>query len=954
MPSPALVGRAISFGPFHLLPEQQLLLEGETSVRLGSRALEILIALVERPGELVSKSELMARVWPNSVVEESNLKVHIAALRRTLGDGQPGRRFLTSVPGRGYRFVAPVTVSDPPTAPAQHNAEAERTHNLPTLQTRTVGRSDTIGALLNQLPQRRFITIVGMGGIGKSTVALAVADASIGKYQHGVHFVDLSPLSDERLVPSALAAALGLSTQSRDLVSAVLAYLRDKQMLILLDSCEHVAGGVAALAEQLLNGAPAIHVLATSREPLRAEGERVHRLSPLAIPPDGGALTASEALAFSAVQLFVERAAASVDGFELTDADAPIIADICRKLDGIALAIELAATRIDAFGVRQLAVLLDDRFRILKQGRRTALPRHQTLTATFDWSYALLPEHERVVLLRLSVFAGAFTLDAANAVIGDSGADVVETVASLVAKSLISPDVSGAVVRYRLLDTTRAYAVQKLIESGDFQTYVRRHAEYYRDLFERAAAEWEARPTADWLADYGSRLDDVRSALSWAFSPDGDPSVGIALTVSAIPLWIHFSLMDECRAHVEWALKSAEAARSKRDEMKLYVALGTALPYARGPLPETGVVWTKALQLAETLDDNEYQLRAIWGLCVYRMYIGDHRGTLNLAEKFCDVATKEGDIATRLIGDRLTGTTLYFLGEHGDARRRLERMLSQYIPPVHRSHITRFQFDHRVAAQATLSNILWMQGFPDQAVRSMQVTLDRAYATNHALSLCNALAHAACPISLYVGDWAEAERLVTMLQEHSAKHALAVWNAGARCLKGALLVARGDIAGIALLRTALDELHEAKLGFRYAGFLGDLAQGFSAAGQMAEARMAIDKALDQCNRSEERWCIAELLRIKGNLLQLNGTSSALAAAEDHYRQALTWARKQEALSWELRAATSLANLWHKHGKTSGADELLSSVYDRFSEGFETADLKTARALITKFRTETMP
>jgi predicted ATPase/DNA-binding winged helix-turn-helix (wHTH) protein len=938
--------RVASFGPFRLLPAQQVLLEGETPVRLGSRALEILIALVEHAGELVTKGELMARVWPDTVVEEGNLKVHVAALRRILGDGQPGRRYLATVTGRGYRFVAPVDLSELRKPTAQPSAALERANNLPASQTRALGRGDTISALLDELSRRRFITIVGAGGIGKTTVALAVAEALVAAYEHGIRFVDLAPLSDPNFVPSALASALGLATHSSNLVPALIDFLRDKRMLLVLDSCEHVTETAAALAEQVLSGAPAVHILATSREPLRAKGERAHRLSSLEFPPNSAGLTASEALAFASVQLFVERAAANLDGFELDDADAPVVADICRKLEGMPLAIELAATRVDAFGMRQLSVLLEDRIRLLKYGRRTALPRHQTLTAALDWSYEFLPEDERALLRRLSVFSSVFTLDSASAVGSEANSDVVEGLANLVAKSLVSADVSGAVVQYRLIDATRAYAMQKLTDSGEFEEYARRHAEHHRDFFERAEAEWGAGPSAGWLEDHSRRIDDVRTALNWAFSPSGDISIGVALTVASISLWMHLSLLDECRECVERALASrvAEPNRSERDEMKLLVALGTALPNAEGPLPETDVVWTTALRLAEKVGDSEYQLRAIVALYVYRLSGEDYRGCLALAENFCAVADRKSDAAARLIGDRLIGIALHYLGDHANARRHFEHVLSQYGAPVHWS---RFVADHRVLARSALSKILWLQGFPDQAVSTARSAVDEARATEHALSLWRVLANAACPIALYVGDLVEAERLVAALLESSAKHPLTLWNALSRCLKGALLLARGDIAGLALLRAALDWLREARLGLWYAAFLGTLAQGMAAAGQTAEARMVIDEALERCERSEGRWCLPELLRIKGDLLRLDGSAGA---AEDHYLQALDWARRQQALSWELRAATSLAELWRGRGKTADAEQLLSSIYNKFSEGFESSDLKTAHALIATLRT----
>jgi predicted ATPase/DNA-binding winged helix-turn-helix (wHTH) protein len=506
-----------TFGPFSFHPARHLLLEGETVVRLGSRALEILAALVERPGELVTKDELVARVWPNTIVEESNLKVNVAALRRALGEGRPGRRYIATVSGRGYRFVAPVKLSEPGSSPALRSNAPGHSHNLPVSLTRTIGRAGAIDALLEQLPRHRLIAVVGPAGIGKTTVAVAAAETLITAHEHAVRFVDLAPLGDPLFVPSAVASALGLAIHSDDVVAGLTAYLQDKQMLVVLDNCEHVIEATAFLAERILSSAPGVQILATSRERLRVKGEQVHRLSPLASPPVSSGLTAVQALTFPAIQLFVERAAESLEGFELSDADAPIVAEICRKLEGIALAIELAASRIDAFGVRELSTLIEDRFQLLRQDRRTALSRHRTLAAALDWSYEFIPETERTILRRLSVFAGAFTLDSATAVVvgsGILGPEAVESLANLVARSLVSADVGGAVAQYQLLDTTRAYALQKLAESGELEAVERRHAEHHRNLFEQAEPEWETQPTAEWLAEYERKIDDIRSALN--------------------------------------------------------------------------------------------------------------------------------------------------------------------------------------------------------------------------------------------------------------------------------------------------------------------------------------------------------------------------------------------------------------------------------------------------------
>jgi predicted ATPase/DNA-binding winged helix-turn-helix (wHTH) protein len=501
--------RAISFGPFRLVPTQRLLLEDDNPVRVGSRALDILTALVERPGELVGKDELIARVWRGTFVEEGNLKFQVGALRRALGDGRGGRRYIATSAGQGYRFVAPVSVAQAPAAAPLPAAPTRQNHNLPQQLTRLIGRADAVSRIVARLQRHRLLSIVGPGGIGKTSVAIAAED-SVNTYEHGVWLVDLAPLADARLVPSAVAQVLGFDIRSDDPVPGLVGALRDRRLVLVFDNCEHVIEAAATLAVAILRGAAGVDILATSREPLRVEGENVQRLPPLSSVFPSDHLGADEALAFPAVELFVERAAECLGGFELTDEDAPIVAEICRKLDGIPLAIELAAVRVESFGVRGLATHLDDRLRLLTSGRRTGPPRHRTLRAALDWSYDVLSDPERAVLRRLGVFTGGFTLDAACAVVSDPGrlkGDLIDAVAELAEKSLAAVETTETEPRLRLLETTRAYALERLAESEERETIARRHAEFYRDLFEKAETESEARPAAEWLADYAREID---------------------------------------------------------------------------------------------------------------------------------------------------------------------------------------------------------------------------------------------------------------------------------------------------------------------------------------------------------------------------------------------------------------------------------------------------------------
>jgi DNA-binding winged helix-turn-helix (wHTH) protein len=363
-------GKTFLFGPFRLEVTKRLITKDGRALHVGGRALDILVALVEQAGKVVSKNELMAKVWPDVRVDEGSLRVHVAALRKALGDGEAGARYLTTVAGQGYCFVAPVSRSSGPTLSPTQPAE-EHAHNLPTRLTRMIGRDQAVHEISERLRIDRFVTIAGPGGIGKTAIAISTGHALLVDFAGAVYFLDLGPLHDPALVPSALASMIGLLVQAADPTPALVNFLRDKRMLLILDCCEHVIETSATLAERIYKEAPQVHILVTSRESLRVEGEHIHCLPPLATPPEDAGLTAKEALTFPAIQLFVERATASNQQFALNDANAPVVGEVCRKLDGIALAIELAAGRANAYSVREIMALLKDRFKILWEGRRT-------------------------------------------------------------------------------------------------------------------------------------------------------------------------------------------------------------------------------------------------------------------------------------------------------------------------------------------------------------------------------------------------------------------------------------------------------------------------------------------------------------------------------------------------------------------------------------------------------
>ena len=472
--------------------------------------------------------------------------------------------------------------------------------------------------------------------------------------------------------------------------------------------------------------------------------------------------------------------------------------------------------------------------------------------------------------------------------------------------------------------------------------------EYYRGLLERAEPELETRPSIEWRAMYGRGIDDVRAALDWAFSPSGDASLGSALTEVSVPLWMQLSLLDECRERVERALSvtGAEPSTDARREMKLCTALALSLAQTKSPVIETSATWMKVLGFAEELENIEFQLRALWGLYNYHLNEGKVRAALAFAQRFRNLAANQSDPADVLIGNRMIGTSLHFLGEQAEARRHIQYMLDRYVTPDRRSYLIRFQFDQQVLAYVFLARILWLQGFPEQAVQAAKTSVERAGEIEHPLSTCIALTDAACPIALLIGDLTAAERYMLMLLELSARVALDTWSALARGFKGAILIQRGDVmTGLRLLCTARDELSETGFVQRNRALLGRLAEGFRRAGQPAQGLMTIEEVLTRSERDEEHAYRAEQLRIKGELIMLEGAPGAAVASEHRFRQALETACRQGALSLELRAAISLLRLRRDQHRVGDAGDLLARVYGRFTEGFEMADLQEAKRLL---------
>lgn len=939
----------LSFGPFSVSPHERLVMRDGVALPLGAKAFDTLMALMSRPNEVVSKWDLMSLVWPGTTVEETNLRFHVAALRKALGDGKDGARYITTLSGRGYCFVAPISQIAAPNS--QADVAAAQRHaprpelppvKLPNRLQRMVGRADAMAAVSDRLIASRFVTIAGPGGVGKTAVAVAIAHDLLETFSDAAHFVDLAALSDPDLVITSILLMLGLPAQTDDPLPALLAHLQDKRMLLILDNCEHVIAAAAPLAAEIFQAAPHVHILATSREALRVEGEQVYRLAPLGVPPDGSGVTVAAAQTYPALQLFLERATAGGAQIALDDANATIIARICRKLDGMALAIELAAGRVEAYGLEQTAALLDERLNLLWQGQRTAPPRQKTLQATLDWSYGLLSDLERLVLRRLAVFAGHFTIDAALEVVPGERVDrarLFDAVDSLVAKSMVAPRPIGAMMRYRLLDTTRAYLLE--IEPDD-AALAARHATYYRRWLEQAGTTWATVPSADERAAHFSALHNVRAALDWSFGPGGDLGIGVALAAAAAPIFLAMSLLIECRRWSERALLAiAPSSRGSAEEMHIQAALGLTLMFTRGGSEAARSALSRSLAIAEARSDEVNQLQLLGRMHIFHERMGEFDAALGYAQRSLAVARSLGDPASIALAQSLLGVSLHLAGEHHDALKRLEVAWqgpgTELVSTVH-------GFDHRNRAGITLARELWLQGRPAEALQLAQLTVAEAAQMDHPITLCIALIWAVS-IDLWSGDLDGADESIDRFIAHANSRSMGPYLAVGRGVKGELAIRRGDAAGgVDTIRACLRELHDAGYELLTTTFNIALVQGLLALGQIEQSAELIEDTIRLVEQSGDHLYMPELLRMKGRVL-LSRPKPDTEQAEAYLMQSLDLSRRKRAKAWELRAAIDLARLLVERGRREEAKQLVQSALDGFAEGSETADIRAANRLL---------
>src|SRR3984893_5586720 len=935
----------LRFGPFELNVAERSLRKANQVIPLGGRAYDILIALLENAGEVVGKAELIARAWPDVTVEEGSLRVHLSALRKALGDGQFGNKYIASVQGQGYSFIAPVA-----RLRADHdrgNASAGMS-NLPPALGRMVGRNNVVLELQGLLRTgQRLITVLGAGGIGKTTVALSVGHGALANFSGAAFFVDLSTVDDQEHLIGAIASAVGLGPQLVDPKQALLNFLRPRRVLIILDSCEDRIEKVAEIADHIFQNSPGIHILATSREALHVPGEHVLRLCPLDCPPDQPGLTASEVIAYPAVRLFAERISARRGEFSLRDDEAPMVAEICRKLDGIPLAIELAAGRAAIFGVGNTVARLGSRLDLLKFGRRTANPRHQTLIATLDWSHDHLSEIERVLLRRVAIFAGHFTLEAALAVaeeVGIDGSEIAEALRNLVNKSLIGVWTGLRGPCYQLLDTTRAYALEKLAISGEQDSIAERHASFPIQMLESTPVNIfdleSTEAAANAVRDY---LGNIRAALEWSFGPNGNDRTAIRLAAAASQLLLAMSLLLECRKWMERAIDRMAANCDARDQMEIHASLALSLMFTAGNSERVREAFNTALAFADGFEYTYQQLRLLSGLSMYLHRTIDAAGSLEVALRAESVAKKTGNREDAALAHAMLGAAYYMLADYVRAPKHLERALHR-SQDSQRFNATQYLFDLRTTSLFNLTRSHWFAGNLDRAAHYAERTIEEAESSNHPIALCRALI-LTMPFYFWIGHLGQVERSLSELELTAEKYSLEPFRAVAIGLRGRHLIHVGQtMDGIRHLQDSLEKLRVLQYEMLVTDFVSELAVSLAKQNQRTEALALIDASIATQLGSKRPLPLPALFLAKGMALGC-GKARQSDLAQECFKEAMTLAGQQSALSFELRAGLELAQLWIDRDQLRRAHDLIGPIYGRFIEGLTTPDLVLARRIL---------
>lgn len=869
----------LQFDDYEIDIEQRRLTERGQPLRLGGRAFDILGTLVSRAGEVVTKEELISLVWPTTIVDEGSLRVHLVALRKTLGDR--ARHYVETIPGRGYVFAADVRsiAREGQIAAAAQAMASPLIGSLPRIPKRLVGREECIRSTLELLESTRLLSLAGPGGIGKTAVAVICANVLAGDKR--VVFVDMATLADGEVLLSSLATHLGLNTFGDNVLPGVLAELSRMDTVLFFDGCERVVDAAASAAETILRESPTTQIVATTREPLRTSMEKVRQIPPLDFPiaPE----TDFDLGAYPAVELFVSLAALAGNGAEISRReDLQVVGDIVRSLDGIPLAIELAAARLFDMDLPTVHRSVADPIAFLRRGRRTAPPRQQTMRATLDWSYSTLSDDEKELLLKLSVFAGTFTTDAALS-IWESVQRIDafhEAFDGLFLKSFLVATQRGG--NFRLLLTTREYAREKLDEAAFSVSCRQAHATYCVEKLRIATEEWRDIEQPIWRARFGELVHDVRTAIQWTLFEDRDEELGFAIAMASDTLWVPFGLIAEQLTVSERALRLFEV-RNTPDvslEMRLRMSYGLALYHSKTFERNAEVIeqYQTVLSLAVDAGDSTMLMRAMIGIAAIHTSNGHYQKAIDLVHRF-DAEFGQFPPQAR---SHLLNHNYHYVGDFNSAMEHARLALipptePTRLPPNHGSN-----FDLRISALCTIVKTHWIQGRYSAARSTLDDAFQEVIEKDHAISTCLFLAASATPAAFGIGDIATGIKLLEMLREVATKNSLMRWRIWGEAYE-TVIAAKLEHNPIAF--------HGTVSTLKGTAFENSLVMG----GNLAKADL-LELIIPDGN-----WCGAEVLRLRGELAMQTSPIAGRALLQ----QAFALAKRQAAGAFTLKCATSL-------------------------------------------------
>ncbi|WP_425258800.1 ATP-binding protein [Rubrivivax sp. RP6-9] len=921
MSEPGAPATRYEFGPFVFEPQRRRLLRDGAPVALGARAMDLLQTLLDHPGRILDRETLVRRVWPRTVVEDSSLRVQVAALRRALDDAQGAPRFISTVPGRGYGFIGTVRRAVAETGAAHR----ETPHNLPPRLEAVIGRGHEVDEVAGLLVTRRLVSLVGAGGIGKTTVALAVARSLLPAFAEGVRFVDLSPVEKPETLMTSVAVALGVLAPGDAPWPMVLARLQQRQLL-LLDNCEHLGAAVRDFAAMVLEAAPRVHLLVTSRMPLAVHGEHPVHLAPLAT----GDEEVDVARPPAAIALFAERARAMDSGFELTAGSARKVQQICRQLDGLPLAVELAAARVGALGLNGLAEQLDGVLQLATWGRRAGPTRHRTLQSLMDWSYMLLAPDEQALLRRLSVFRGTFQAEDAVATATGPGLDAAAAkrcLQRLIERSLVAsaePGSSGL----RLLYVTRAYAQDQLEAAGEFPTWARRQAELLTLKLQQAGDELCALMEQElpvWHRRHAGLLDDLRAACDRSFGPGGHRPSGIALLAAARRTVMHFGLYAEFMPRMRRALQALDEMDQADPALELPLCVSVMfIGIIAGLTPdERSRLEQRITALRPRAATQEQQVDALYAVASNAWSHGDHDKLTQVAAELREVLGDDRQHpAWALLGERLRAIAGFYAGRLRQACQLFLRVQAYPRGRLHPQYIGHTPRD--VLVGHFLTRAYWIMGRNDDATRLLEqmfALVDEMMP----LTLSNLLGQAAIPIALWQGDDRLAGERLDRLADHAHRHRQAYWQPMIEGYR-AILARRAGRGAEEPLAPVLPP-H---------ALAADLFATFG-------PEFLTEATLQRAREGRIGWCSAEVLRADA-VRRLRQGEQAPQARRD-LQAAWQLARRQGALAWELRAACSLLRHAPPDAPPEPLRERLAICLQRAVQGPDTADVAEARSLL---------